>query len=180
VGHEIDFSIADFVADLRAPTPSAAAEMAVPDAVGLLDRISEFQQSLGLEIGGLLKHSKRRLKELGSRYGLKRPMEIIAQRAQRHDELNRLISLHFSHRMDSLVNKSRSAFEKLEMVSPRGILRRGYAYVRDEKGQSVRSFKQVAIDDKLEILFYKGGVESRVTRIKPEILRGVNNAKDNS
>jgi exonuclease VII large subunit len=107
-------------------------------------------------------------------------MEIITQRAQRRDELNRLIGLHIAHRMESLSNRSHSVFEKLEMVSPRGILKRGYAYVRDEKLQSVRSYKQVAIDDKLEIIFYEGGVESRVTRIKPEILRGVKNAEDHS
>jgi exonuclease VII large subunit len=82
--------------------------------------------------------------------------------------------------MESLSTRSRSLFEKLEMVSPRGILKRGYAYVRDEKLQSVRSFKQVALDDKLEIIFYEGGVESRVTRIKPEILRGIENAENHN
>jgi exodeoxyribonuclease VII large subunit len=180
VGHEIDFSIADFVADLRAPTPSAAAEMAVPDAIQLSERIDEIQQGLVYEIADLFKRGHRRLRELNSRYGLKRPMEIITQRAQRRDELNRLISLHFAHRMESLSNKSRSIFEKLEIVSPRGILKRGYSYVRDEKGRSVRSFKQVAIDDKLEIIFYEGGAESRVTRIKPDTLRGIRNDENRS
>jgi exodeoxyribonuclease VII large subunit len=180
VGHEIDFSIADFVADLRAPTPSAAAEMAVPNAIELLERIDEIRQDLVYEMSDLFKRSNRRVKELGSRYGLKRPMEIITQRAQRRDELNRLISLHFAHRMDSLSSKSHSIFEKLEMVSPQGILKRGYAYVRDEKGQSIRSFKQVAIDDKLEIIFYEGGAESRVTRIKPKTLGGGRNDENRS
>lgn len=180
VGHEIDFSISDFVADLRAPTPSAAAEMAVPDTIQLLERIDELQQSLVNEIESYLIESNRRLEEIGSRYGLKRPMEIITQRAQRRDELNRLIGLHIAHRMESLCTKSHALFEKLEMVSPRGILKRGYAYVRHENLQSVRSFKQVALDDKLEIIFYEGGVESRVTRIKPEILRGIENAENRS
>lgn len=180
VGHEIDFSISDFVADLRAPTPSAAAEMAVPDTIQLLERIDELQQSLVNEIESSLIESNRRLEEIGSRYGLKRPMEIITQRAQRRDELNRLIGLHIAHRMESLCTKSHALFEKLEMVSPRGILKRGYAYVRHENLQSVRSFKQVALDDKLEIIFYEGGVESRVTRIKPEILRGIENAENRS
>lgn len=180
VGHEIDFSISDFVADLRAPTPSAAAEMAVPDTIQLLERIDELQQSLVNEIESYLIESNRRLEEIGSRYGLKRPMEIITQRAQRRDELNRLIGLHIAHRMESLSTKSHAMFEKLEMVSPRGILKRGYAYVRHENLQSVRSFKQVALDDKLEIIFYEGGVESRVTRIKPEILRGIENAENRS
>jgi exodeoxyribonuclease VII large subunit len=169
VGHEIDFSIADFVADLRAPTPSAAAEIAVPNAPELLSEIEDLQQSLLDEIVETVNDGKKRLLELGSRYGLKRPMEIIAQRAQRRDELFRLVNLHFVHRMESLTSRSRSIFEKLEMVSPRGILQRGYAYVSDVNRQPVKSFKQVAIDDKLEIILFEGGLESRVTRIKPEI-----------
>jgi exodeoxyribonuclease VII large subunit len=171
VGHEIDFSISDFVADLRAPTPSAAAEIAVPNAPELLAGIKDLEQSLLDEIVDTVKERKGRLVELSSRYGLKRPMEIIAQRSQRCDELYRLVNLHISHRMESLTSRSRSVFEKLEMVSPRAILRRGYAYVRDFKEQPVKSFKQVAIDDKLDIVLFEGGLESRVTRIKPEILR---------
>ncbi len=171
VGHEIDFSIADFVADLRAPTPSAAAEIAVPDSSELLGRIDDLKQALAVDIAEVVRQGKRNLTEIGSRYGLKRPMEIIAQRSQRRDELSRLLNLYTLHRMDTLSNRARSVFEKLEIVSPRGILKRGYAYVRDIKLQPVKSFRQVAIDDKLDIILYEGGVESRVTRIKPEILQ---------
>ncbi len=171
VGHEIDFSIADFVADLRAPTPSAAAEIAVPDSSELLGRIDDLKQALVDDIADVVRQGKRNLTEIGSRYGLKRPMEIIAQRSQRRDELSRLLNLHTLHRMDTLSNRARSIFEKLEIVSPRGILKRGYAYVRDIRLQPVRSFRQVAIDDKLDIILYEGGLESRVTRIKPEILQ---------
>jgi exodeoxyribonuclease VII large subunit len=170
VGHEIDFSIADFVADLRAPTPSAAAEIVAPNADELRERIKELNQSLIYELSDMLKERNRRLIELRSRYGLKRPLEIITQRAQRRDELSRLITLHMSHRMDSLSQRSKSVFEKLEMVSPKAIMQRGYAYCKDKNGQPVKSFKQVALDDKLEIYLSEGGVESRVTRIRPDLL----------
>jgi len=171
VGHEIDFSISDFVADLRAPTPSAAAEMAVPDVSQLALRIDDLFQYIINNIAELINQGSRRLTEIKSRYGLKKPLEIIAQRARRCEELNKLIVLHLSHRMESLRLLSDSTFEKLEIVSPRSILKRGYSYVRNGEGLVVRSFKQVAIDDKLDILFYEGGVESRVTRLNPNLAR---------
>ena len=173
VGHEIDFTISDFVADLRAPTPSAAAEIAVPDTAELISKIKDHVNYLVDDILGIISEGSRRLVELRSRYGLKRPMEMIAQRSQRCDELGRLVNLHMMHRMESLKQFSKSMFEKLEMISPKGILKRGYAYCRDEKGVPVRSFRNVAVDDKLDIVFYEGGVESRVTRIKPEALKSV-------
>ena len=177
VGHEIDFSIADFVADLRAPTPSAAAEMAVPNTPELSGRLNELTTSLIDEISYFIKDGKRRLLELKSRYGLKRPLEIIAQRSQRCDELTRLLNLNMTHNIKSISQDSRSIFEKLEIVSPMAILKRGYAYCRDSNGQVIKSFRQVAIDDKLDIVFHEGGVESRITRIKPNIARKIEESK---
>jgi exodeoxyribonuclease VII large subunit len=176
VGHEIDFSISDFVADLRAPTPSAAAEMAVPDTNQLAFRLDELFGRLGDDILGIIEHHTTRLGGLSSRYGLRRPLEMINLRIQRCEELNKLINLHIAHRMTTLRHQSRSTFEKLEMVSPRAILKRGYSYVRNNVGQAVKSFKQVALDDKLDIIFYEGGVESRVTRLKPDIKGGANDS----
>ena len=169
VGHEIDFSIADFVADLRAPTPSAAAEMAVPNAVELSEWIIDKRRRLIDEVSYRFKEGHRQLAELGSRYGLKRPLELIAQRSQRCDELSRLVDLHIKHRIAAISQKSRAIFEKLEIVSPVAILQRGYAYCRNEKGQVIKSFRQVAIDDKLDMVFYEGGAESRITRLKPNL-----------
>ena len=172
VGHEIDFSISDFVADLRAPTPSAAAEMAAPDINQLAMRVDELVGRLGDDITDILSQLKLRSVELGSRYGLKRPLDIIIQRTHRCEELRKLVNIHLSHRMTTLKQRFQSTFEKLEVVSPRSILERGYSYVRNGEGQAVRSFRQVAIDDKLEIIFYEGGVESRVTRLRPYIMGG--------
>jgi exodeoxyribonuclease VII large subunit len=176
VGHEIDFSISDFVADLRAPTPSAAAEMAVPDTAQLALRLDELYRALVDDVADFLMQNHRRLRDLNSRYGLRRPLEIISQRARRCDELGKLINLHMGHRMDNLKNRCRMTFEKLEMVSPRAVMMRGYSYVRDVGSRPVKSYKQVAIDDKLEIIFFEGGVESRVTRLRPDISSGKNDS----
>ena len=178
VGHEIDFSIADFVADLRAPTPSAAAEIAVPNIIELAGRLGELTRSLTDEVSYFIKDGNRRLTELKSRYGLKRPLEIIAQRSQRCDELSRLLNLNMTHQIKSISQNSHSIFEKLEIVSPLSILKRGYAYCRDSNGKVIKSFRQVAIDDKLDIVLFEGGVESRITRIKPDISKKIGDSKN--
>ena len=114
---------------------------------------------------------KERASDIGSRYGLRKPMEIITQRVQRCDELTNLLNLHTTHRISKVKSDTDSITEKLEMVSPLGILNRGYSYIRDNDGNTVKSFKQVAIDDKISIILNDGGLESRVTRIDPEILK---------
>ena len=171
VGHEIDFSISDFVADLRAPTPSAAAEIAVPDGEELLSRVQGNYESISYSMTQLIENLKNRVTDIGSRYGLRKPMEIITQRVQRCDELTNLLNLHTTHKIKSVKNETETAARKLEMVSPLGILNRGYSYIRDNDGNTVKSFKQVAIDDKINIILNDGGLESRVTRVNPEILK---------
>jgi exodeoxyribonuclease VII large subunit len=173
VGHEIDFSIADFVADLRAPTPTAAAEIAVRATAELPERLMGYLENISSVMFRVIEENKSRIGDISSRYGLKRPLEIITRRAQRTDELSRLLNLHMVHRMGTMKNRSRAIFEKLEIVSPRAVLERGFSYTRDSNGVAIKSFKQVAVDDKLEIIFYEGGVESRVSRIKPDILKNV-------
>ena len=177
VGHEIDFSIADFVADLRAPTPSAAAEIAVPDGEELLSRIDGYLESIFSTMIGLIEQEQGRLDDILSRYGLRKPLEIIAQRAQRCDDLSHLLDIHISHRMQTFTGRSRSLYEKLEMVSPKAVLKRGYSYARDRQGRAVKSFKQVAIDDKIDIILYEGGLQTRVTRIDPKSLTGTGEKK---
>lgn len=170
VGHEIDFSISDFVADLRAPTPSAAAELAAPDGERLLSQVDEHAQDLFSLMRSMIDYSKKEIAEITARYGFRRPMEMIVQRAQRCDELLNLVNLHSTHKMDRLRGESNSLFEKLEMVSPKNVMKRGFSYCHDQQGKAVKSFKQVAIDDKIDIILYEGGLESRVTRIDPKTI----------
>ncbi len=167
VGHEIDFAISDFVADLRAPTPSAAAEIAVPDGPALLPRVREAGSAMVYALKGLLENSQSRLDQIISRYGLRRPAEIIAQRAQRIDDLSHLLDLNMKHRMRFFGDKHHSVDSKLMMVSPAAVMKRGYSYCRDKEGRPVTSFRRVAVDDKIDITLYEGGLETRVTRLNP-------------
>ncbi len=180
VGHEIDFSIADFIADLRAPTPSAAAEIAVPDGEELLSRIDGYLESIISTMADMIEQHQGRLDDILSRYGLRKPLEIIAQRAQRCDDLSHLLDIQISHRMQTFMNRSQILVEKLEMISPKAVMKRGYSYARDPQGRAVRSFKQVAIDDKIDIILYEGGLQTRVTRIDPHALKDAGGDKRNA
>ncbi len=171
VGHEIDFAISDFVADLRAPTPSAAAEIAVPDGESLLERVEEAGNAIVYALKRILDDYEVRLDQIGSRYGLRKPAEIIAQRAQRYDDLSHLLNLNMTHRMRSFKDNCRSIDDKLLMVSPEAVMKRGYSYCRDQEGKPVTSFRRVAVDDKIDIILYEGGLETRVTRIDPHGIR---------
>lgn len=171
VGHEIDFAISDFVADLRAPTPSAAAEIAVPDGESLLERVEEAGDVIVYALKQILDDYEVRLDQIGSRYGLRKPAEIIAQRAQRYDDLSHLLNLNMTHRMRSFEDNYRSIDDKLLMVSPEAVMKRGYSYCRDQEGKPVTSFRRVAVDDKIDIILYEGGLETRVTRIDPHGIR---------
>lgn len=88
VGHEIDFTIADFVADLRAPTPSAAAEMITPDQGDLKQRLNGYQRSLDIGISTLIQTRRQQLDWLYNRLQQKHPLQIAQQQAQRVDELH--------------------------------------------------------------------------------------------
>ncbi len=171
VGHEIDFAISDFVADLRAPTPSAAAEIAVPDGESLTERVLGADNAMLSVLKQLLDGHKSQLEQIGSRYGLRKPAEIIAQRSQRCDDLTHRLSLNMDHRMRAFENKYRIVGEKLEMVSPTAVMKRGYSYCRDQEGKPVTSFRKVAVDDKMDIILYEGGLETRITRIDPHGIR---------
>ena len=72
-----------------------------------------------------------------------------------------------NHRMRFFSDKHRSVDEKLVMVSPTAVMKRGYSYCRDQEGKPVTSFRRVAVDDKIDIVLYEGGLETRITRIDP-------------
>jgi exodeoxyribonuclease VII large subunit len=172
VGHEIDFAISDFVADLRAPTPSAAAEIAVPDGEALLSQIRAAEASMASALMQVLEYGRSRVNEIQSRYGLRRPVEIIAQRAQRRDDVAHLLDLNMSHRITEFSEKFKHLDEKLLAVSPTAVMKRGYSYLRDKKGDPVTSFRKVAVNDKIDVTLYEGGLETRVTRVDPDGLIG--------
>ena len=179
VGHETDTTIADFVADLRAPTPSAAAELVVQDRASLLERLEGLQERLLLGVQGLLRSLSERLRSARSSHALRDPRRIFEQRAQRVDELlsrlplglrglcarmeERLARLGSGH-LSSLFNQVllhaekdlRLQQERLNALSPLRVLSRGYAIVTGKNGSIVRSPAQVRAGEPLRVRVEKG------------------------
>lgn len=169
VGHQIDFTIADFVADLRAPTPSAAAEMIVPDRKELLKQIRAWSQRLSLAQQSLVDDYRQLFKSVLSSYGLRRPADLILQNQQRLDELIRQISIAVANLLQRAKQKFSTSIGRLNALSPLAILERGYSvcYKLPEK-KVVKFAAGLNVKDELEVLLWKGKIHSQVTGIYPE------------
>lgn len=169
VGHQIDFTIADFVADLRAPTPSAAAEIAVPDGGELKGYfINTFKRIYAAQIDNIQSYQERLL-GLTSRYGLRRPLEIVNARAQRLDDLNQHFNRSAAHLVDQFRNKLAVINTRLESASPRNIMNRGYAFISSAKtGEAIKAFTQIAVGDDIDVRLFKGSLSAKVARVRGE------------
>ncbi len=162
VGHETDFTIADFVADLRAPTPSAAAELAVPDRLELQSRIESYRMSF---LSGLSSELSRRHSQLD--YALSRLKSLspdIHRHRQRVDELSREELIRLSNLIDIKREKTRSQSLQLASLSPLRTLSRGYAVVQKPLTQEIVSrVGQVKRGDDIDVRVSDGGFKGKVT-----------------
>jgi exodeoxyribonuclease VII large subunit len=161
VGHEIDFTIADFVADLRAPTPSAAAEMIVPDRLELLELLRNNEYTMRQAVAQMITSNRERIRSLVASYAFNRPKDMIREFVQRVDELHRSIGTNIAHRYERAAQDIESLVKRIRGASPRSILRRGYAIVR--KGEFVVTLAQsLKRDDETTIELQDGKVVTKV------------------
>jgi exodeoxyribonuclease VII large subunit len=168
VGHEIDFTIADFVADLRAPTPSAAAQMVVPDRRVILGQLENQIRKLESILFGIIDYSEQRLKALKESYGLRRPFDIITQRSQKVDEIHGQFLDVVKNYFEIKSNAVSLLKEKLKALSPTSVLRRGYSITRKLPELAlIKDADNLKTEDRIEVRFSKGKIESKVERVNP-------------
>ena len=185
VGHEADFTIADFVADLRAPTPSAAAELVVREKQAVVDSLGQLRARLERFAARPLRDLERRVDELTAR--LRREMRGELGRAN-HRVVLATRALHASdpvarvandrHRLESLQSRLitsltrrcdraryglRTAVGRLDSLSPLAVLGRGYSLTRTPTGEVVHSPAQVHVGDAIRVLLHRGSLDARVT-----------------
>jgi exodeoxyribonuclease VII large subunit len=152
VGHETDFTIADFAADVRAPTPSAAAEIAVPDQAELHNTLQGRERRLAQFIQSKIAHERRALEAQAQALRRISPQSRIDARRQRVDELTRASATHVGHHLALHRERLRACILQLKGMSPYDTLARGYAIVRRRKsGQVVRSVAQVQTGAQLDV-----------------------------
>lgn len=167
VGHEIDYTISDFVADLRAPTPSAAAELAVPDREELFHRIQMLKKDV-LELAvSKIRQERERLKGLVKSYSFMRTPDIVKQKQQQLDELVNGMKMTVRHHFDSINSKTKHLEQRLRALAPDSVLKRGYSICkRIEDGLIIRNAEALKEADKLKIKFYQGSAISSVDKIE--------------
>lgn len=164
VGHEVDVTIADFVADLRAPTPTAAAEMSVPDRRALIELLENSRYTMSSAIEDRIALHRRHIQQMLKSYALNRPVDLLARHSQHLDELTRSMSTSLSHLFELTAARARGTTERLNALDPRSVLKRGYAIVR-KQGKITGKRKGLAAHDAVEIEFADGTVRSTITDI---------------
>jgi exodeoxyribonuclease VII large subunit len=163
VGHEIDFSIADFVADLRAPTPSAAAELVVRDRSELLEDIGNLCYTMRGAFDNQVSALREQTTSLITSYSFNRPKDLVREFSQRIDELERSLGISFAHAAQIVHQKYNSLQRQLQALNPGGVLKRGYAIVRKE-GRIVPSADLLGYGDEADIQFHNGTVGVKVEK----------------
>lgn len=166
VGHEPDVTISDYVADLRAATPSNAAELAVPDQNALRQTLDSMLLSMETVLTRHLKASRRQLEILRASPALKSPVGYLQQRKKGLE----LLANRMAAAQEGNVHKHKQRFltatAKLDALSPLKVLTRGYAMVQTGEGTVLRSVKQISVDENICVKVSDGEIDARVCSVK--------------
>jgi len=159
VGHEVDTTIADLVADRRAATPSAAAECATPDGAEVLSRVRGFERRLGRAVRAGLAEARRRVETLRQARAFRRPREAVAERGQQVDALAERLEKALRRELGGRGRTLAAQAAQLEALSPLRVLARGYS-VTLKDGRVVRRRAEIEDGDRLRTVLGDGEIDS--------------------
>jgi exodeoxyribonuclease VII large subunit len=165
VGHEIDFTIADFVADKRAETPTGAAEIAVPSKSDLLKLINQLEIRSSKNMNNILDTDKKILDKISSSYILSNPMSIYEIKEQKLDNLIDKSNTIFNLYLNNKNNKYSNIINKLSVLNPLNTLKRGYSITKLDN-KVISNIKGIKKNDTLTITLSDGEVTSMVESVK--------------
>ena len=188
VGHEIDFTIADYVADMRAPTPTGAAEMAVPNISDLINTINNLKIRLNEGINKKINYQKLYLESIKNSYAIKNPLIMYESKKQKLDILIDNLNKNLLKKYDNIKHKFQilktnyilnnpnilykdkmikldNLIEKLELINPLGVLKRGYSLTY-QNGKILNSVKNINKNEDLLIKFHDGEITTKILDIK--------------
>lgn len=178
VGHETDTTIADYVADLRAPTPSAAAELAVYDWRELEQQLLSIKMELNRSISSKLEQAEERLKQYERQLKLLTPQNRLNEKRQFAIELEEKLRMYMKQKLMQKKHELELYAGQLEGLSPVKKLSQGYSYVADSQGRAVNDVETVKKGDSLKIHMLNGMVKAEVT--ETEVFSWQNNGQENS
>jgi len=161
VGHETDFTIADFVADLRAPTPSAAAELAVPNIADVELKLNTYQNRLKLALNKKYEMLKLRYEKIISSSIFKDPTRMINDRAILLDKNIKRIETAIQNKKQEQKEKYVKLISKLDALSPLKTLARGYSII-EQNGEMVNSVKQLKSGTEIDIKLVDGNSKAKI------------------
>jgi exodeoxyribonuclease VII large subunit len=190
IGHEIDFTLADFAADHRAATPTAAAEALVPDHQALIRHLQQQQASLQQQTLARLRLAQRNLHSSLQRLAHQSPQRRLHEQAQRLDDLSQRLLLATQRRRQALAQQLAALAPRLgtgvqgsvqggrarhaalsaalAALNPRAVLQRGYAIALDADGKSVRDAAQLSLGASVHLQFAVGAADARIERVMPQ------------
>ena len=168
VGHETDTTIADYVADLRAPTPSAAAELAVSDYRQTKELLREYERKMSRMLEQQIRIKKLKLQEFQTKLGFLHPRYRLQERQQRLVDLEDRLRLLMERRMQMARHKMALYAERMKGLSPLEKLSQGYSYVAGEDGKAVKSITQIRPKEELSIYVTDGVIRASVREIREE------------
>ena len=190
VGHEIDFTIADFVADQRAATPTAAAELAVPNIVDVLNKLNQYKIRINENINKKVNYYDLYLDSIKNSFVIKNPLLIYDTKAQKLDLILESIEKNMNYKIEKLetnLNKFKTnnlllnpikmfdkqtislknIIEKLELLNPLNVLGRGYSLVY-QNDNLIKDIKKIKVNDKINIKLQNGIINASVNEVKEE------------
>jgi exodeoxyribonuclease VII large subunit len=166
VGHETDFTLTDFAADLRAPTPTGAAVLAVPDVTDLRSELKSLALQLSQIAVTLIDERRFALSENAHRLEGLSPLWQVRQGMQRLDDLSLRLTAAIKTHLRTETARLASIGASLKVLDPYNVLRRGYALVRDESGALAASILQVKLGQNVNVLLHDGAFDASVKEIK--------------
>lgn len=166
VGHETDTTIADFVADLRAPTPSAAAELAVYDIGQLEDRLEEYACTLQHMCRRVIRHYRQEVEQYSVRMRYLSPLNTIRTKRTQALSLEERLQNLMERRLRDSRHRQALYVEQMKGLSPLDKLNQGYAYVADDTGRTLTSVGQVDVGDRMTVYVKDGSLQAQVMEKK--------------
>ena len=169
VGHETDFTIADFVADLRAPTPSVAAELAVKDIRDITDKLANYDKRYKLALNKKVEFMRLRFEKVMNRRAYTNPLQRVQDEYVRLDKITKNIENLVVKKERELRLKTVQIITKIDSLSPLKALTRGYA-VAEKNGNIVKSISDIKLNDEINITFSDGKAKANIKEISKKIL----------
>ncbi len=166
VGHEIDFTICDFVADARAATPTAAAELVSYDKSLLEANLNRIQTDLFKSLVSILDSKKLRLKSIADHRAFQKPINLLSQSSIRLDHLSERLTEVIANKMEAKRVRVQSLHRQLKAVSPKNTLSRGYSICSKEDGEIIKSSSMVNIGDAVNLMFAEGKAKAGILETK--------------